>query len=1847
MIQPLLRRLPILVALLFSLSLFGQLSDPIVTGNTTVCLNSSAILSASDPGGDPEVEFRWYRDPLLGADVLIDTRDTIVLGPFLVSGLQNYKVESYKPSTGETSARIPISITVSLATNVDAPVALPSDLILCFGASTDVTASSLLGNTQFRWYDALTEGNLLSTDNPYNTGPLTLLPTIYVTSVDGSGCESPRVVVPALTLLPAVAVPVPVAQNPIICNSDSAVMYLTNKPGGSTVHWYDALLGGNLLYTGDTLVTNESNTGLANLVSTYYAEIEDANGCRSLRVPVIITKLPAVDVPLVDNPVSIICSGDSVSITASSLLGGVTFNWYDALLGGNLIHTGATYNSGPLVNGGALDLVQTLYVTVLDGNGCESIRIPVVITTLPAIDLPLVDPLVAQACANDSVDFTATSLLGNNKFYWYDAITGGTLLDSGATFNTGAISNNSALDLTTIFYVESRDDNGCRSLRAPATIITLPLLDVPVVTPILPAICSGDSVEFTAAGVLGASEFYWYNDLLGGSPIDSGSTFNTGAVINASAIDLSRTYFVEAVDANGCRSLRIPVELLIKPALDVPIANPPVAIVCAGESVDIEGTSLLGSSTFNWYDQLLGTTPIYTGDIFSTPPASNNTGLELVETYYLEAEDATGCKSLRTPVVITVRPALDLPLVDPPLALICNGADAEFTASSLLGSADFNWYDAILGGNQVATGATFNTGTIENNTGGELTQIYSVEAVDTTGCTSLRVPVTVVVRPALDVPLATPLLDTICSGNEAEFTASSLLGSAREFYWYDVPLGGTPLDTGAVFNTGEVTNTSTIDLAKIYYVELEDTAGCRSLRTPVTLVILPALDIPIVVPPVELICNGQSAEFVASTLLGTDGTFNWYDDLLQGNLLAQGDTFTTAPLQNQGTTNLAHIFFVEFENNDGCKSLRTPVTALVRPALEVPLADPPLAVICTGDSVTFTGSTVLGLGPVTFRWYDQLFGGNELASGFNFNTGAIQNTSGTDLTQIYYLEAEDTAGCRSLRTPATVIVRPALDVPIANPITQLICNGDSAEITATSVGALLGAANNYHWYEDLLGGTPIFSGDTFNTGAIQNSSPTDLVKIYYVEVEDTAGCRSLRTPATVITRPALDVPLVDPLVALACNGDSVEFTASSLLGSAQNYHWYNALVGGTKVAEGETINTGPIINAGTTDLTYILYVELEDTNGCRSIRTPATVISAPAIDVPIANPPLALICNKDSAVFTATSLLGFGNGTFRWYDDLLQGSLIHEGDTFSTGPITNNSGLDITELYYVEVVDSNGCTSLRTPVTTIVRPSLIPPVPTVVDAICSGNKANLSAASVLQSGNITWYEDLTSESAIFEGPNYTTEVLFNTGVNDIIVDYWVSYVDSVGCESARLPIEVVVTPGPAEPNVTPMDQTICDGDHAEISASGAGLLEHYNWFTSDNPTTPAFVGADFNTGALFNEESTDSTYLFFVEIESDLNCRSRRGTVTVNVLPEIEDPEVEAIAEEICSGDQAVLFAFDNNQVGSYHWYVDTTSLSPFFIGDTLITNPIVNTNPTTPKISRFFVKFVVDNGCESRFSFIDIITFASPDKPTLSSSASAICEGETVFLSADNIPVGFDVLWYASGDINTPVGQGQNYETGALVNDTIIIGKLVSSNGCESEAATISISTIPGITLDEPSIICKEASTDSIFFQWSAIINAEGYELSTDNGATWFQTSTPQLPVYIAIKTGSETEITLSVRAYQNTQCGDKLSSTGTTTCEFVFVPETDPLVEIFNSFSPNGDGSNDFWYIADDIGLYPDNKVAIFNRWGKEVYSTTGYDNKNNVFNGEDLEDGAYFYTIEIPSENYKSSGYVMIIR
>uniref|UniRef100_UPI000AD42FB4 gliding motility-associated C-terminal domain-containing protein n=1 Tax=Lacinutrix himadriensis TaxID=641549 RepID=UPI000AD42FB4 len=102
-----------------------------------------------------------------------------------------------------------------------------------------------------------------------------------------------------------------------------------------------------------------------------------------------------------------------------------------------------------------------------------------------------------------------------------------------------------------------------------------------------------------------------------------------------------------------------------------------------------------------------------------------------------------------------------------------------------------------------------------------------------------------------------------------------------------------------------------------------------------------------------------------------------------------------------------------------------------------------------------------------------------------------------------------------------------------------------------------------------------------------------------------------------------------------------------------------------------------------------------------------------------------------------------------------------------------------------------------------------------------------------------------------------------------------------------------------------------------------------------------------------------------------------------------------------------------------------------------------------------------------------------------------------------------------------------------------------------------------------------------------------------------------------------------------------------------------SDDDIEIFNAVTPNGDNDNDVFTI-ENIELFPENQVRVYNRWGVLVYDALGYGQNGEYFSGrssgrvtisedELLPVGTYFYIVTYVKngETKEKAGYLYIHR
>lgn len=309
-------------------------------------------------------------------------------------------------------------------------------------------------------------------------------------------------------------------------------------------------------------------------------------------------------------------------------------------------------------------------------------------------------------CGTGSVVIGANS---PDSIFWYNAMSGGTLLGTGPTFSTPSISSN------TVYYAQAGFNCPSTRVGVNATILNTPA--APVTTSA--SRCGTGTLVLTASA---SDPVRWFDASSGGTQVGTGNSFTTPSLSS------STTYYAESFNA-GCSSARIAATATIQPQAADPVTSS--FSRCGSGTVTLSATA---SDPITWYDADSGGNVVGSGTSFTTPSISTTT------TYWAQADNGF-CPSSRIPATATIYSQVPDPVITE--AGNCGPGMVTLSANS---SATLIWYPTSSGGTQLGFGSTFTTPFLNTTT------TYYVRAMDG-ACNSNYVPVTafIYIVPTIDL----------------------------------------------------------------------------------------------------------------------------------------------------------------------------------------------------------------------------------------------------------------------------------------------------------------------------------------------------------------------------------------------------------------------------------------------------------------------------------------------------------------------------------------------------------------------------------------------------------------------------------------------------------------------------------------------------------------------------------------------------------------------------------------------------------------------------------------------------------------------------------------------------------------------------------------------------------------------------------------------------------------------------------------------------------------------------------------------------------------------------------------
>lgn len=1087
-------------------------------GPYVVCTGSKITLSASGVNG---AVYDWYYDKTGGTSIISSPDFTT---PVLTSD-QTYYVEA--TVDGCPSERVAVTVTVSQPAEKPIPAASGP---ICYNSGAELSVTNAASNVTYKWYTSATSTQVYRIGAVVTTDALVSNTTFYVRAESGACVSDPE---PVTVTVKSIVVAPTVTGATTTCPGTTVTLTAT-APAGNIFKWYDSATSTPAIDTGAVF------SRIINANRSYFVSVTASDGCESARTEVVITTIPPPAAPQ--------ASGGSTCVGGKAVLIATTGNnhrWYDA--GGALLW------SGPVFETPALTTTTDYFVSSVGANGCESLtRTKVTATVIPKPAAPLASGPTNPICAETTATLTASGSTG--RYRWWSDQTGGTLLDTTATYTTDSLLS------TQTFWLEALTPEGCPSDRdSIAVTVTSPVSpqflylsgtycksgvsDEP--TKYLPGTFSSTAgLVFvnTTTGVinLSASVPGLYNVRF----TPSGGGCNTPTTVEISIIssdpDATFTYPTNEYCSDAANPLPVfsggaSAGIFTSPSADLVFINAttgqidlsnskpgpyritntiitdcgrdsaffdiiireaavvsagPNRVVPSGGSIVLNGTVNLGLGV-TWSSS-------NAADVFSDTHALNPTYTPAAAsgtvTLTLTTDDPPNlCGPKTDQVVITIATKPPAPTAAP--VTICYGDKATLSVSATAPGATYKWY-----GPQTGSGPSFVTAALTDSI-----TYYVTSTIN--GIESDKTAVHITVRAQVLAPTVTGG-GSVCPGP----VALSITETADEYRWYDAA-GGLQ---HPFKNFSPIITQNTTFFAEIVI------GNCVSPRFRVDIVMKPRAAVNSALK--GQVCSGAQQSYTITADV-TTATFTYSRNAVTGisNLPATNEPATqiTEPLFNTTNTEIPVTYTIT-PYLDDCAGdpFYYTVTVLPGPAI----TSSPTKTVCNRAGLDYLVQ-IASDATTRFSWSRAAVDGisNAAISGQESRNirESLENTTNLPIDVVYTFDY-GTETCPGAPFTLTVTVEPPVYVT-SNKV-KIACGGEPVGYEIISNVDALGAT--FRWSRDGIPGHPATSGTSKTIDEVLTNNSTDEVHVYYDIIPSLNGCDGTRFTLHVILRPLLEKPVI-------------------------------------------------------------------------------------------------------------------------------------------------------------------------------------------------------------------------------------------------------------------------------------------------------------------------------------------------------------------------------------------------------------------------------------------------------------------------------------------------------------------------------------------------------------------------------------------------------------------------------------------------------------------------------------------------------------------------------------------------
>ncbi|SOE20437.1 conserved repeat domain-containing protein/gliding motility-associated C-terminal domain-containing protein [Spirosomataceae bacterium TFI 002] len=1471
-----------------------------------------------------------------------------------------------------------VTITVTNPCNPSTPLVSCANPYICSGESTVITALNCNGTIV--WSNGATGASI------------TVAPTtssIYTARCQVGTCLSNESN-PVAVIVNSIAPPFVSANKTTVCSGEAVILTATNCTG--TIEWSTGQTGSSITVTP---LTNTSYTAVCKVATCISSPSSPVN------VNITNTTTP----PTIAANKTTICGGESVTLTASSCTGTVT--WSTGA-------TGTTLNVSPS---------STTTYTATCGNGtCLSPASNAVVVNVGTGSTPTINASKTDVCSGESVTLTIANCSSN--VVWSSGATGNSITVNpsvtttySVTCGTGTCSANASIvinvgngntptitvantnicqgqtvtlnganctgtlswsngatgasitvtPLATTTYTATCGGSSSCSGNASVTISVTPKPAPPIVTCGSERICAGEPLTFT------------------GHDCDGTVTWSTGATGTSMVVNPTvTTTYTATCTVNGCVSeSSIPATITV--LTQEPTITASSETVCAGTSVTLTAGTCAGTILWN-----NGSTA---ASIEVSPTVSTTYSVECT------IEGCTGSTSKTINVGTGETPTIAASKLN-----ICGGESVTLTVTNC--SQPVNW----------STGDSGNTLEVSPTT----TTSYTATCGTSTCAGSSAVTINV---GAGSAPTISSTTENICGAGSATLTVSGCTG-------------GLTWSTGATTASITVSPTATTTYTVTCGAGACQTTASKSINVTNS-------ENPTLSATKTEICGGESVTITANDCssnlswsngaTGTSITVNptettTYSVVCSNGGSCQGSSSITINVGNN--SNLTPVITVnksQICNGESAtlsagnctgsiswSSGQNTATITVSPTATTTYTATCTSGSCTGEA---TSTITVGTGTTLTMSTDKndvctneavtisATGCTELITWSNGATGNSITVNPTATTT--YTATCGTGVCAS--TGSVTVNVNANENPVITASKTQLCQTETVTLTASNCS-----------------GTP-----TWSTGQTGNSIQVSVAATTNYTVSCTNSCGTQVTGGIDITVGSPTPPTISSDGSVVCAGSSVNLTAAGCTGTVI---WSNGMTG-------NSITVSPVVKT-----TYTAVCELQGSN-CTSQAS-----NSVAIDVTESpNPPTITCSTTRICVGESVTLTGIGcEGTVNWSNG-------QTGTSITVSPTETT--------VYTSTCSIGSCTSaLSAPATMNVGKPIPPVVSCQNTLICSGASTVIEAAGC--TGEVIWSDgqkgavitvspsSVTNYSAICDAGLCQSEIsnvvtvaiAGGTGVNKPVVKalmnicpntsvdlttavtsavssqggsfvfrtgnspnspavtntssiatsgtFYVFESTGNGCFSAGSQIDVAIIAcetnvecvlNPATANAG-ADTTIClAGDQFQLNGTIGGAAQAGTWTTSGNGTFGNAANAQTTYKFSFEDVVKGDVTLTLTTNDPDNGgpCVAATSSIKININGIKVKPLITSNkSPNICLGDSVQLTATQN--AAGYMWSNGAT------------TKTILVKTP-----GDYTVKLVNEDGCNSVSSDVFAVKINSNIvAPTVVDLAKNTCPATTVDLA-------------------------------------------------------------------------------------------------------------------------------------------------------------------------------------------------------------------------------------------------------